>query len=69
MKAVSGKEFAKILERHGWILMRTHGSHHIYGKQDSVVRISIPINGIRPVKIGLLQHFLKMAGLKEADLN
>ena len=49
--------------------MRTHGSHHIYGKQDSVVRISIPINGIRPVKIGLLQHFLKMAGLKEADLN
>ena len=69
MKAVSGKAFSKILERHGWTLMRTHGSHHIYGKQGSVVRISIPIHGNRPVKIGLLRHFLKMAGLTEADLN
>jgi len=28
MKAVSGKEFAKLLERHGWSLLRVQGSHH-----------------------------------------
>ena len=27
MKAVSGKEFARLLENHGWTLMRVHGSH------------------------------------------
>jgi len=29
MKSVSGKELARILERHGWQLLRIHGSHHI----------------------------------------
>jgi predicted RNA binding protein YcfA (HicA-like mRNA interferase family) len=26
MKAVSGKEFVRLLERHGWALMRIQGS-------------------------------------------
>lgn len=30
MKSVSGKEFAKVLERYGWSLLRIQGSHHIY---------------------------------------
>ena len=30
MKQVSGKEFAKILEQHGWELSRIKGSHYIY---------------------------------------
>jgi predicted RNA binding protein YcfA (HicA-like mRNA interferase family) len=32
MKSISGKEFAKVLEQNGWILLRIQGSHHIYGK-------------------------------------
>jgi predicted RNA binding protein YcfA (HicA-like mRNA interferase family) len=68
MKSVSGKELAKLVERHGWRLLRIHGSHHIYGKEGSVVRLSIPIHGNAPLKVGLLKHLMKMAGLKEADL-
>ncbi len=68
MKAVSGKDFCKTLERHGWSLMRIHGSHHVYGKTGSVVRISVPVHGNSSLKVGLLRHFLKKAGLKEADL-
>jgi len=30
MKTLSGKDFATILERKGWILKRVNGSHHIY---------------------------------------
>jgi predicted RNA binding protein YcfA (HicA-like mRNA interferase family) len=26
MKAISGKEFARVLERHAWTLMRIHGN-------------------------------------------
>ena len=52
MKSVSGKEFAKILEQHGWVLMRVQGSHHIYGKAGSEVRISVPIHRNQSLKIG-----------------
>jgi len=65
VKSISGKNLAKLLERHGWGLTRVHGSHHIYGKVGSPVRISVPIHGNKPLKIGLLKHLLKMAGLPE----
>jgi len=54
MKAVSGRALARTLERHGWKLLRIRGSHHIYGKEDSIVRLSVPIHGSRPLKAGLL---------------
>ncbi|UPK24899.1 type II toxin-antitoxin system HicA family toxin [Bradyrhizobium sp. 195] len=67
MKSVSGREFARIVERHGWSLLRVSGSHHIYGKQDRIVRLSVPIHGNKPVKVGLLRHLIKMPELSEAD--
>ncbi|MGB8993442.1 MAG: type II toxin-antitoxin system HicA family toxin [Desulfobaccales bacterium] len=68
MKSMSGKAFAKILERHGWNLLRTSGSHCIYGKPGKVVRLSVPIHGNDPLKLGLLNHLCKTADLKESDL-
>ena len=68
MKQVSGKELAKAVERHGWTLLRVTGSHHIYGKSSSVVRLSIPIHANKPLKVGLLRHLLKHAGLDETHL-
>jgi predicted RNA binding protein YcfA (HicA-like mRNA interferase family) len=69
MKQVSGKEFCRVLERHGWVLLRINGSHHIYGKSGSPVRLSVPVHGNRPLKRGLLAHLLKQAGLTEDDLD
>lgn len=68
MKQISGKELARAIERHGWVLMRVAGSHHIYGKTGSIVRLSIPIHANRPLKIGLLRHLLKQAGLDESQV-
>ncbi len=65
MRAISGKELTRLLERHGWELLRIQGSHHIYGKSGSAVRLSVPVHGNRPLRIGLLRHLLKMAGLPE----
>jgi len=69
MKAVSGRDFARLVERHGWRLLRVKGSHHIYGKEGSIVRLSIPIHGNRPLKQGLQRHLMKHAGLEETDLD
>ena len=68
MKPVSGKQFAKVIERHGWKLLRIQGSHHIYGKSASDVRLSIPIHKNQTLKIGLQRYLMKMAELKESDL-
>jgi len=69
MKAISGKELARIVERNGWSLLRINGSHHVYGKPGSIVRLSIPIHGNKPLKIGLLRHLIKLAELPESDID
>jgi predicted RNA binding protein YcfA (HicA-like mRNA interferase family) len=63
VKALSGKEFARMLESNGWSLQRINGSHHIYAKAGSTVRISIPIHGNESLKVGLQRHLMKLAGL------
>jgi predicted RNA binding protein YcfA (HicA-like mRNA interferase family) len=68
MKSISGKELTKIVERHGWQFQRIKGSHHIYSKPGTIVRLSIPVHGNKLLKIGLLKHLLKMAGLTEKDI-
>ena len=68
MKPMSGKELAKVLEQHGWELKRVRGSHHIYCKQGSIVRLSIPIHGSKPLREGLLKHLLRMAEVPENSI-
>lgn len=68
MKSVSGKEFARVLEQHGWQLLRVQGSHHIYGRVGSIVRISVPIHRNQTLKTGLLRHLMKAANVSEDDL-
>jgi predicted RNA binding protein YcfA (HicA-like mRNA interferase family) len=68
MKSISGKDLARFVGRHGWQLFRIHGSHHVYGRSGNMVRLSIPMHGNKPLKIGLLEHLLKMAGFQESDL-
>jgi len=64
MRTVSGKELCELLERHGWQLLRIHGSHHVYGKTGNRARPSVPVHGNKPLKKGLVHHLLKIAGLQ-----
>ncbi len=69
MKSISGRDFARLIERRGWVLLRVNGSHHIYGKPGSIVRLSIPIHGNSGLKTGLLRHLMKLAELSEQDID
>lgn len=68
MKSISGKHFARLLESLGWNLIRITGSHHVYMKAGNSARISVPIHGNEDLKIGLLRHFMKVAGITENQL-
>jgi predicted RNA binding protein YcfA (HicA-like mRNA interferase family) len=56
LKAISGPDFTKILEKNGWELKRVKGSHHVYMKAGNPARISVPVHGNKPLKVGLLKH-------------
>ena len=68
MKSISGKEFAKLLEKRGWELKRINGSHHIYAKAGNPARLSVPIHSNTPLKVGLLKHLMKIANINENEL-
>jgi predicted RNA binding protein YcfA (HicA-like mRNA interferase family) len=68
VKSVSGKEFARLLEKKGWQLRRTKGSHHVYAKPGNPARISVPIHGNQPLKIGLQKHLMKLAEIEDDEL-
>ena len=68
MRPVSGKVLARAAERKGWVWLRISGSHHIYGKAGEVARLSIPIHGSAPLKLGLQRSLMKLAGITDADL-
>ena len=68
MKSISGKDLARLLEKHGWELKRVNGSHHIYAKPGNPARISLPIHGNQALKTGLLRHLLKLSGISEDEL-
>ena len=68
MKSISGKDLAKLLERFGWQLARINGSHYIYIKDGRIERISVPIHANNDIKLGLLTHILKIAGISENEI-
>jgi predicted RNA binding protein YcfA (HicA-like mRNA interferase family) len=68
MRSISGKDLARVLQQHGRSLLRVRGSHHIFGRADRAVRLSVPIHGAELLKLGLLMHLLKLAGLTEDDI-
>lgn len=68
MKSLSGKDFAKLLEKKGWKLARIKGSHHVYIKDGKIERISLPIHGNQSLKTGLLRHLMKIANIHEDEI-
>ena len=68
MKIVSGKRFCRLLENKGWVLRRINGSHHIYTKDNSTIRISVPVHSNKPLKKGMQVHLMKIAHIGEKEL-
>lgn len=68
MKPVSGKRMCRILERHGWVLIRIKGSHHAYQRPNDSVTVIVPVHANNDLKPGTQHAIMKDAGLTEDDL-
>lgn len=65
MKTISGKRMCKLLEAKGWSLARVTGSHYIFVRQGSNLRITVPVHANRDLKLGLQRAVMKLAGISE----
>ncbi|MBM4310905.1 MAG: type II toxin-antitoxin system HicA family toxin [Deltaproteobacteria bacterium] len=68
MKAISGKRMSALLEEKGWSLARVTGSHHIFTRQGSNLRITVPVHANRDLKTGLQRAIMKLGGISEEEL-
>lgn len=68
MKPVSGKRMCRILEKHGWILVRTKSSHHAYQKPGHPQTIIVPVHGNKDLRPGTQHDIMKDAALTQDDL-
>ncbi len=68
MKPVSGKQMCRILERNGWVLVRTKGSHHAFQNPNQPGTIIVPVHGNRDLRPGTHHNIMRDAGLTEDDL-
>jgi predicted RNA binding protein YcfA (HicA-like mRNA interferase family) len=67
MKRVSGKDLARVLEKNGWILTRTRGSHRRYEKQ-GFAPVTVPVHGKKTLKPKTQQNIMRHAALTDDDL-
>lgn len=64
---ISGQDIVSALERGGYRLVRTRGSHHYLRGSGREVLVTVPVHGPRTVPAGTLSAILRQAGLTVDD--
>ncbi|WP_269494315.1 type II toxin-antitoxin system HicA family toxin [Castellaniella sp. S9] len=59
---MKGKDIIKMLEAHGWAVLRQEGSHVRMGKGNA--RTTVPLHGARDVKAGTLANIQRQTGVR-----
>ena len=64
LPVVSGRRVLRALQRAGFIVDRTAGSHHLLvHPEDSRRIVTVPVHGARDLKSGTLRAIIRQAGL------
>jgi predicted RNA binding protein YcfA (HicA-like mRNA interferase family) len=66
-KRPSSDDVAKVLRRHGFVLVSQKGSHAKYRKIGSPTRTVIVPMGRRNLRVGTFHSIIEQAGLTEDD--
>lgn len=66
LRVLSGRAVCKILERHGFIQVRTRGSHIVMQRRTSAGTTTVPVPDHREVRLGTLLAIIRQSGLARA---
>jgi len=67
LPSLTSKEVIKILERKGFVLDRSKGSHRVYYNSENKRRVIIPYHR-KGLPKGTLMEILKQAGISKEEL-
>jgi len=65
---VTGPQLIRILERKGWYVKRSRGSHFVMRHPEIPDAIPVPVHGGREIKRGTLHSILRVAGISREEL-
>jgi predicted RNA binding protein YcfA (HicA-like mRNA interferase family) len=67
LPAITGKELVHALQKVGWILTHTRGSHHQLENVHTKERISVAVHAGKEIRPWLLKKILKQIQLDEEE--
>ena len=68
LPSLTPKKLTKLLEKRGFVLDRSKGSHHIYYHPETKRRVVVPLHK-KDLPKGTLLEILKQAGIDQEELN
>jgi predicted RNA binding protein YcfA (HicA-like mRNA interferase family) len=67
LPSITSQKVIRVLEKRGFVLDRTKGSHHIYYHPETKRRVVVPVHK-KDLPKGTLLEILKEAGLTRVEL-
>ena len=66
LKVFSGRDVRRILEDHGFTLVRQRGSHFVMQRRDETGATTVPVPDHKELKAGVLGAVIRQTGLPRA---
>ena len=63
LRILSGREVCRILEQHGFRIVRQRGSHMVMQRKTDSGTITVPIPDHPEIRIGTLQSIIRQSGI------
>jgi len=67
LRVLSGNDVCKILERHGFIEVRRHGSHIAMQKRTPESTVTIPVPDHKELRSGTLMSIIRQSALPRSE--
>ncbi|HEY5932454.1 MAG TPA: type II toxin-antitoxin system HicA family toxin [Nitrospira sp.] len=63
LRILSGRDVCRILEQHGFQIVRQRGSHIVMQRRTDVGTITVPVPDHAEIRIGTLQAIIRQSGI------
>jgi len=63
LRVLSGRDICRILEQHGFQVVRQRGSHIAMQRRTDLGTVTVPIPDHTEIKIGTLQSIIRQSGV------
>ena len=63
LRVLSGRDVCRILEQHGFHVVRQRGSHIVMQRRSNLGTVTVPVPDHSEIRIGTLQSIIRQSGV------